>query len=516
MGNQSPGGVYLIPAAAVVAILSVAGAGILASNPTVTLMFAVTGLICAALRISADGLEYETVHTMLLFLCFWYGGTASGLLMVPALISGALLGSRSFTRGGSFHAATCVQGLIMVPPTLLFQRGTGWYPPPAYLILIPLLFLGRRPACPAFGRAPWKSIALLGFLANVPAVLMVIHVTEAFGPEATLAFCCFCIILMALIRRETLTVMKKTARLRQITLHNGIARALLSSSSLPEFISTLESAVGHGFAFYEKGPEGWTMWTSTGSRSVTALPKALPGGLSYSSPSVPGLLITADGPAAEALSLSTWNETIDSGEQIAMMWRVISAGLHQEEALFSVALLLARIADLKDRYTKKHSLRVAALSTAIGSELGLSEQDLGMLRTGALLHDIGKVCLPSEILGKKGILTSRERAVIRGHPEEGAALVSGLSRFRKAAKTVLYHHERMDGSGYPSGLRGSDIPFHSRIVAVADTFDAITADRPYHPEVKSGNALREIQAGRGTLYDARVVDALTRLVEADG
>lgn len=505
----------LIPfAAGFLGVLSAAGAAALSPDPGITLMLALTAMVCAALRISVDGREYETVHTMLLFLCFWYGGVGAGLLAVPVLASGSVLDPRDSLRTGAFHVGTVIQGLLILPMALLFPGGSGGYPPPVYLMLVPLLFLARRLAAPVPHRRPWRSLAFLGFLANVPAVLLAIHVTEAFGRAATLVLCGLCIFYLILVRRETLAIEKRAVTLRRITRHNSVSRALLSSASLPEFISILEAGTGPGFTFYEKGSEGWTRWTSSGSGNVSALPKPLPGGLSYSSPAVPGLLITAEGPAAEAVSGHVRSEARDFSEQIARTWQVASARIHQEEALFSVALLLARIADLKDRYTKMHSLRVAALSSALGSELGLSEPELAMLRTGALLHDIGKVSLPSEILGKKGILTSRERAVIRDHPGEGAALVSGLSRFRKAAETVLHHHERMDGSGYPSGLRGSGIPLHSRIVAVADTFDAITADRPYHPEVQSGSALREIQAGRGTLYDARVVDALARLVEA--
>jgi putative nucleotidyltransferase with HDIG domain len=495
-------------------ILSAAGAAALSPDPGITLMFALTALVCSALRVSVDGREYETIHTMLLFLCFWYGGPGAGLLTALVLTSGSVLDSRDSLRAGAFHVATVIQALLILPLALLFPRGTGGYPPPVYLALVPLLFLARRLAAPVPRQKPWRSLAFLGFLANVPAVLLAIHVTENFGRGAALVLCGLCVLYLALIRRETLAIEKRAFRLRLITRHNSVTRALLGSGSLTEFITVLEAGTGPGFSFFEKGSEGWTRWTSSGSTGVAALPKSFSGGLSYSSPAVPGLFITAEGSAAEAVSIHDRSEARDFSEQIARTWQVASARIHQEEALFSVALLLARIADLKDRYTKMHSLRVAALSSALGSELGLSDQELAMLRTGALLHDIGKVSLPSEILGKKGILTSRERTVIRDHPGEGATLVSGLSRFRKAAETVLHHHERMDGSGYPSGLRGSGIPLHSRIVAVADTFDAITADRPYHPEVQSGSALREIQAGRGTLYDARVVDALARLVEA--
>jgi len=494
-------------------IITMAGAVCFADHTGVTLVLAITAFVSSGIHIIYRDREYETLHTMLMFLCFWYGGPVSGLFSALILASGSVQGATGTPRAGVFHIVTSVQALLILPFALLLPRSGLAFPSPAYLLLIPLLYLARRlsSAGPSAGR--FRSLAFLGFLTNVPAILLAVHLTDTFGPAATAFLCLLCILYLFLVRKETAEIGRRTARLVRLTEHDMISRELLSASSLSAFVAAIETLTGEGLSFYEKMPDGWSVWTSKGSGAADD-PSALPiKGPVFVPACVQGLWIAAEGEAARRISTLFADEIVDFGEQIARSWQVVSARIHQEEALFSVALLLARIADLKDRYTKMHSLRVAGISTSIGRELGLSETEISMLRTGALLHDIGKVSLPSEILGKKGILTSRERMVIKSHPVEGAALVSRLSRFAKAAETVLHHHERLDGSGYPTGLRGSAIPLHSRIVAVADTFDAITADRPYHPEVQSGNALREIQAGRGTLYDARVVDALGHLVE---
>jgi len=501
-------------AAAAVGILSIIAAVYRASNPAVILILAVTALLSSGLRIVYYKREYETVHTMFIFLSYWYGGVASGLLMVPVLASGSVLGAGGRVKTGIFHLITAVQAMLVLPFAMLFPPGQHAYPSSWYLLLVPLMYLTRRVSARASSPENWEGVAFLGFLINVPAVLLVIHATDRFGPQATAMLCLLCILYLALLRRETLEMARRSERLDRLIEHNKTTRQLLSSGTLTGFVETLENSLGAGLALTEKNPDGWTVWTSRGFEKVAEPPAPRENHVQFLSAGKPGLIITASDGAAESLSALHDHQRRDFIEQLFRTWQVVSARIHQEDALFSVALLLARISDLKDRYTKLHSLRVAALSTAIGKLLSLPDIELVMLRTGALLHDIGKVTLPAEILGKKGILTSMERGIIKDHPREGATLVSGLSRFDKVAETVLHHHERLDGSGYPSGLRGSCIPLHSRIVAVADTFDAITADRPYHPEGPMESALKEVQAGRGTLYDARVVDALTELVES--
>jgi putative nucleotidyltransferase with HDIG domain len=144
--------------------------------------------------------------------------------------------------------------------------------------------------------------------------------------------------------------------------------------------------------------------------------------------------------------------------------------------------------------------------------MGLSREELLMLRTAALLHDIGKLAIPGSLVVKKGLLTETERRIIETHPMEGARLLAPMERYGSVISVVLQHHERIDGSGYPLGLRGSEISLHSRIVAVADTFDAITSPRAYHLGKPSHIALREITKHRGTHFDAAVADALEEML----
>jgi putative nucleotidyltransferase with HDIG domain len=173
---------------------------------------------------------------------------------------------------------------------------------------------------------------------------------------------------------------------------------------------------------------------------------------------------------------------------------------------------LASAIDAKDPYTRGHSQRVSELAVEIGRELGLSGRELDALSWGGLLHDIGKIGVPEAILGKAAKLTDAEREVMRAHPEIGAEIVRGAEFLREGAKAVLHHHERWDGGGYPLRLAGEQIPLAARIVGAADTFDAITSDRPYQPAKTTGAALDILGRLRGTQLDPRVHDALVAVL----
>jgi putative nucleotidyltransferase with HDIG domain len=193
-------------------------------------------------------------------------------------------------------------------------------------------------------------------------------------------------------------------------------------------------------------------------------------------------------------------------------WQVVGHQMKSDEAFLAAAVMLARLVDSKDDYTHGHSLRVADLACALGAGLGLGTGDMRTLRVGALLHDLGKIAIDSGILTKKGLLTTEERSVMERHSAEGAAIVRRLRGYDSVVDIILCHHEKLDGSGYPSGLRGRDIPFLARIVTVADTFDAITSTRSYHALIDQMTALETIREGRGTQFDARVVDALGEII----
>jgi len=193
-------------------------------------------------------------------------------------------------------------------------------------------------------------------------------------------------------------------------------------------------------------------------------------------------------------------------------WQAVGYSISSRRSFLAAAVMLARFADAKDDYTHGHSLRVANISCTMGSELGLSSDRLQTLKVAALLHDIGKLAVPVSILNKKGLLTRRERKIVESHPEEGAGIVSGLPGYREVAEIILGHHEKLDGTGYPRKLSGNDIPFLAKIVAVADTFDAITSDRAYHSISNKLEAMEIIKEGSGRIYDARVVAVLEKAV----
>lgn len=173
---------------------------------------------------------------------------------------------------------------------------------------------------------------------------------------------------------------------------------------------------------------------------------------------------------------------------------------------------LSDLAESRDPYTAGHSRHVADLVKAIGKEMGLSEQDLEGLRVCAILHDIGKGIIPAAILNKPGRLSEHEWGLIKSHPTTAFESLRHIPFPWPVADIVHQHHERLDGSGYPLGLRGSQIHPWAHIIAVADVLDAMTSHRPYRPRLPSEHALEELEKGRGTLYDPKIVDILCRVI----
>lgn len=166
--------------------------------------------------------------------------------------------------------------------------------------------------------------------------------------------------------------------------------------------------------------------------------------------------------------------------------------------------------DAKDHHTAKHSTRVAAFAEAIAKEMKLPPADVERIRRAALLHDVGKIAVPEAILTKPGRLTTEEWHIVQQHPVESAKIISGVDQYSPYIAGVRYHHERLDGKGYPDGLSGDKIPLDARIIAVADALEAMTADRAYRPRLSLDEALRELQEGKGTQFDPEVVDACER------
>jgi putative nucleotidyltransferase with HDIG domain len=168
---------------------------------------------------------------------------------------------------------------------------------------------------------------------------------------------------------------------------------------------------------------------------------------------------------------------------------------------------LADSIDKRDQYTYQHSMRVAELSGEIAKVMGLSPRDVDLLIAAARVHDLGKIATDNRVLFKQSSLTNDERQLIQAHPAEGGELAGRFSMFRDGRRFIRHHHERWDGKGYPDGLAGDDIPLGARIIAVADSYDAMTSDRPYRKALPHEVALIELRRGAGTQFDPVVVDA---------
>lgn len=179
----------------------------------------------------------------------------------------------------------------------------------------------------------------------------------------------------------------------------------------------------------------------------------------------------------------------------------------------SALSLLSRALEACDPYTRHHSARVARLAGAVGEQLGLDGKRVAVLHVGGALHDVGKAGLSQLVLTKPGPLTDRELVEVQAHPRVGARLVARVEAFRPTLPAVLHHHERWDGTGYPDRLAGSGIPLDARILAVADSFDAMTSDRPYRVGLALDDALEEVDRCAGTQFDPEIVSAFLHLMQ---
>ena len=174
---------------------------------------------------------------------------------------------------------------------------------------------------------------------------------------------------------------------------------------------------------------------------------------------------------------------------------------------------LADIVDIRDPYTANHSRRVSEVALQLATELGLPSEEVDLIERAARVHDVGKVIVDASVLAKPGRLTDDEWEQLRRHPVTGADILGRLPQFALATSYVRHHHERMDGRGYPDAIRAERIPLGARIIAVADSFDAMTSARPYRQGLPREVVLAELARERGAQWDARVVDALLNLLE---
>ena len=186
------------------------------------------------------------------------------------------------------------------------------------------------------------------------------------------------------------------------------------------------------------------------------------------------------------------------------------------KALGGTIQAMARTVETRDPYTAGHQNRVSNLARAIATEMEVSKDQIQGIRLAGVIHDIGKISVPAEILSKPGSISKNEFGIIKEHPQIGHDILKSVDFTWPIAQIVLQHHERMDGSGYPDGISGENILIEARILAVADVVEAMASHRPYRPALGIDMALREISKNRSILYDLQVVDACLRLFKEKG
>ena len=244
---------------------------------------------------------------------------------------------------------------------------------------------------------------------------------------------------------------------------------------------------------------------STPIRALAASTRAISGGDFQARTQVRG--------AAEISELAdTFNNMADDIE--TYIARLKQAAEENRELFLGSIRMLAAAIDEKDPYTRGHSDRVAKYSLHIGRQLGLSPEELDRLRISALLHDVGKIGVDDRVLKKPGALTPEEFDIMKQHPSKGANIMRPVAQLKHMLPGIELHHEHVNGQGYPYGLKGDEIPMMARIIAVADTLDAITTDRPYQSAMDLSDALAIIRKVTGTKFDVQVVDALDQVIQS--
>jgi putative nucleotidyltransferase with HDIG domain len=202
-------------------------------------------------------------------------------------------------------------------------------------------------------------------------------------------------------------------------------------------------------------------------------------------------------------------------ERAKLFQQTLSAESELRSLLNGLVVAFANALDAKSHWTMGHSERVSSYAMAIAREMRVDKNDLEMLKIGSLLHDIGKLGTYDVILEKVDPLTEEEWKLIKMHPVKGAAILDHIEQLRKVIPMIRYHHERIDGKGYPDGLKGHDIPLLARILCVADSFDAMTADRPYKRALAKEDAIVHIKDKTGTQFDPGVVETFLKVIDSE-
>jgi diguanylate cyclase (GGDEF)-like protein len=208
------------------------------------------------------------------------------------------------------------------------------------------------------------------------------------------------------------------------------------------------------------------------------------------------------------------------GNRVYLSSKILSepapqAGIDTRASGLSAIYALAAAVDAKDPYTYGHSRKVNTYAVALAEAIGLSPDEVSRVSTAALLHDIGKIGISDKILGKRGKLSPEDWEVVKSHPKLGANIVGNVPNLVPCIGGILYHHERWDGTGYPAGLKGKNIPIEARILAIADAFSAMTSRRPYRDALCDEKVIKEFKQGAGTQFDPELVEVFIGLVEVN-
>ncbi len=291
-----------------------------------------------------------------------------------------------------------------------------------------------------------------------------------------------------------------------------------------ELLTDMLSDAGHQVAVAADGASGLAI-ARAGGIGVVLLDVMMPGLDGYEvcrrikadpvTSLLPVILVTALGDrqarirGMEAGADDFLNKPVDRDELVPRVRTAVRAHrlIGQAHTVYSLVASLSTALEARDPYTRRHASRVASYALACAEIMGVDLPARRDLYLGGLLHDIGKVGIPDAILRKPGPLTREEFEVIKGHVEIGGHICDATRGLEAVSQVVRCHHERWDGGGYPKGLKGLDIPRLARIASVADAFDAMTSDRPYHAAIPLGAAFEEIGRCRATQFDPVVVDA---------
>jgi len=207
------------------------------------------------------------------------------------------------------------------------------------------------------------------------------------------------------------------------------------------------------------------------------------------------------------------NRTCLSSDIVKPATPLIGEELEARRGALNIIYALAATVDAKDHYTYGHSKKVSEYSVVLSEALGLPEDRITTIRAAALLHDIGKIGIPDSILNKEGTLTEKEWEQVKAHPQDGVEILRHIINLVNCLPAILHHHEHYDGSGYPSGLKGEDIPSEARILAIADAYDAITSLRPYRERLSPQQALDELKRCAGAQFDPELVDSFCKIMQ---